>query len=65
MSSKKNGDKFAEEGFKVLVHGSLECGWSIAQAERHDSILVMALVGSKNSFGDVGRLHENLVEALS
>lgn len=58
-------DELAKERAKQLVHGGLECGRGIVEAERHYLVFVMTLVCSECGFGDVFLPHADLVEPLA
>jgi len=58
---KKNKDIISEIGSKDRIHDGLEDGGGIAQAERYDQILVVAIVYSKSSFRNVRRINPYLV----
>lgn len=53
--------KFAHEGGKNLIHGCLERGQSIGQAEGHDKELIMTIMSSKRCFVCVPCVHPNLM----
>lgn len=55
--SSKNKDKTPDERLQDIIHRSLECRWSIGQAERHDQKLELAVVDMKSCIGDVVRMH--------
>lgn len=61
----KHGDELAEERAKEFVHGCLESRRSVAEAERHDAIFVVAGVGTKCNLGYVFLGHTDLMESLA
>lgn len=61
---KEDKHKSAKEKLEKLVLGGLKSRWCNAEAEGHYSILVMALVSAKSSFGNVSGAHSDLMETL-
>ena len=48
---------------KYIIHEALESGGSITQAKEHDQKLIVALMSSKGSIGNVYLFHTYLVVA--
>jgi hypothetical protein len=53
----------AEERMKDMIHEALEGGGGITQAKGHDQKLIVALMSSKGSLGNVFLFHTYLVVA--
>ena len=60
----EDDDGLLQDGLEQLIHGCLECRWSVTQTKRHHSKLVMPLMRSECGFVDVSLLHQNLMIAL-
>jgi hypothetical protein len=52
-----------EKRMKDMIHEALEGGGGITQAKRHDQKLIVALMSSKESLGNVCLFHTYLVVA--
>jgi hypothetical protein len=53
----------AEKRMKDMIHEALEGGGGITQAKGHDQKLIVALMSSKGSLGDICVFHTYLVVA--
>jgi hypothetical protein len=53
----------AEKKTEDMIHEALEGGWGITQAKGHDQKLIVALMSSKGSLGNVYLFHMYLVVA--
>ena len=53
-----------EERTEDMIHETLESGWSITQAKGHDQEIIVTLMISKGSLGDVNFLHMYLVVSI-
>jgi hypothetical protein len=60
---KENSDKMVEKGMEDMIHEALEGGGGITQAKGHDQKLIVALMSSKGSLGNVCLFHTYLVVA--
>jgi hypothetical protein len=60
---KENKDKMAEKRMEDIIHEALEGGGGITQAKGHDQKLIVALMSSKGSLGNVCLFHTYLVVA--
>ena len=58
---KENQDKILKVGFQYFIHETLEGGWSIAKAKRHDQEFIMSLMIFESSLRDIYLLHPNLL----
>ena len=57
---KKDKDKIMQKELKDMVHETLEGGRCIAKVKGNHQELIMALMGAKNSFGNIDLLHANI-----
>jgi hypothetical protein len=54
---KENKDKMTEKRKEEMIHEALEGGGGITQAKGHDQELIVTLMSSKGSLGDVTFFH--------
>ena len=57
----EDDDKLTKVRMKDLVHSGLERGWCVAQPKWHYFEFVMAIMGAKDSFGNVSHVHTYLM----
>lgn len=60
----ENNHKLSQEWPEEVIHGFLESGYGIGQAEGHYRELIMTVVGVECCFWDILIVHANLVEPL-
>jgi hypothetical protein len=60
---KENQNKMMEERTEDMIHETLKSGGSITEAEWHNQELIVTLMSSKCSVGNVFLFHTNLVVA--
>jgi hypothetical protein len=54
-----------KKSMEDIIHEDLEGGGGITQAKRHDQKIIVALMSSKGSLGNVCLFHTYLVVALT
>jgi hypothetical protein len=53
--------ELSDERLQYIIHQSLECGWRISQAERHDYKFEGTTMCTEGCFVDVIRVHPDLM----
>jgi hypothetical protein len=65
---KENQDKLLKVRFQYFIHDTLEGGWSIAKAKRHDQEFIMSLMSSESKSLEYlppsSRFGDNQIEGL-
>jgi hypothetical protein len=58
---KENQDKILKARFQSFIHESLEGGWGIEKAKRHDQEFIMSFMSSEGSLRNIFLLHSDLM----